>query len=82
MTVPLNNEEDNRQYLLSDSELRNFVQQGIDLQVTGSRMNDARIRNQLDPYNKNVVRSQNPTEFFFRGKSKYIIFRGPILGSR
>ena len=82
MTVPLNNEEDNRQYLLSDSELGNFVQQGIDLQVTGSRMNDARIRNQLDPHNKNVVRSQNPIEFFFRGKSKYIIFEGPILGSR
>ena len=28
-------------------------------------MNNARIRNQLDPYYKNVIRSKIPIEFFF-----------------
>ena len=67
MIEALNKKEDFRKYLLSTTKLGNIVQEEIDLQVTGGRMNDAiiRISNQLNPYYKNFIRSQNAIEFFF-----------------
>ena len=62
--LKLSKEEDSRHYLLSTNELGNLVKEQIDLQVTDSQMNEARHRNQLDPCYKNVIRSQDPIEFF------------------
>ena len=48
-------------------KLGNLVQEEIDLQVIDGQMNNAiiRISNQLNPYYKNIIRSQNAIDFFF-----------------
>ena len=41
------------------------------MQVKDSILNDNRVRNQLDPLHKNVLRRQNPYEILFKDISKF-----------
>ena len=46
----LNNQENIRQNLFGTIKLGNFNQTEVDLTFINGQLNDARIRNQLEPY--------------------------------
>lgn len=52
LLMNVNNKEDLRNYWLSTSGIGEMVQNDIDLNITDGRLNDARVRHQLNPYYK------------------------------
>lgn len=66
-------------FLLARLDKKCKVQSAIDLEVTDSRLNDARIKHQLYSLYKNVLGSQNPLEIFFTKRSKYD-WQDPVIG--
>lgn len=74
ITTNIQTEEDLQKYLLASSEIEQLLQEEIDLQVTDRRLNDARVRNQLDSLYKNVLwrttkLSNEATQRFLSGDS-------------
>ena len=67
----IKNNDDFQKYLLTSSEIGQRLQEKIDLQVTDGKLNDARIRRQLDSMYKSVLRIQNPYEIVFKDISKF-----------
>ena len=55
---------------MSTSEIGQLIQEEIYQQVTDGRLNNIRIRNQIDPLYKNFLRSQYSNKILFSNKSK------------
>ena len=55
----IENNKDLQNYFLASGEIRQHLQEEADLQVADGRLNDTRVRNQLYPLYKNVLRGQN-----------------------
>ena len=51
----IENGQDLQDYFLASSEIGQNIQEEIGLQVTDGKLNDVRVRNQIDPYYKNVL---------------------------
>ena len=62
----ITNNDNFQKYLLASSEIGQHLQEKIDLQVTHGKLNDARVRHQLDSLYKNVLRRQNLTGLCLR----------------
>ena len=57
--------EDVKKYILATSHSAKGMQTDINHYVTRDRINNASFRQNLDPIGKNIIRRQNPLEFFF-----------------
>lgn len=58
-------------YLLASGELGKSIQDYIYMVVTEVRLNDAQVRQMLDPVCKNVLRKQNLLEIVFKDIFKF-----------
>ena len=57
--------EDVQKYLLAARNSAKGMQDDINLYVTRDRLNNASLRQKLDPISKNIFRWQNPLELVF-----------------
>ena len=64
--MKIKSNKDLRDYVRFTTNNGHEVQSEIDLQLVDARLKDARIRYQPNPLHKNIFRSQNPLEVFFK----------------
>ena len=65
------NNEDLQKYLFAPGKIGRHLQGEIDLPVTDGKLNNARVRNQLDSLYKNAFGRRNPYEIVFKDISKF-----------
>ena len=72
--------ENVKKYLLATSDFAKSIQTDINHYVTRDRINNASLRQKLDPISKNILRRQNPLELVFEDISTFDA-ENPIIGS-
>ena len=72
--------DDVQKYILATSDFAKSIQTDINHYVTRDRINDASLKQKLDPISKNILRRQNPVEVVFEDVSTFDA-ENPIVGS-
>ena len=72
--------DDVQKYILATSAFAKSIQTDINHYVTRDRINDASLKQKLDPISKNILRWQNPVEVVFEDVSTFDA-ENPIVGS-
>ena len=63
--------DDVQKYILATSDFAKSIQTDINHYVTRDRINDASLKQKLDPISKNILRGQNPVEVVFEDVSTF-----------
>ena len=72
--------EDVKKFLLALIDFDNEIQGGLNLYGMCGKLNSASFRRKLDPICKNVIRNQNPIEFWFKDL-KHFDAQNPVIGN-
>ena len=65
---------------MATSDFGNEIQGELKLDRTDGKLNSASFRRKLDPISKNVIRNQNPIEFWFKDLNHFDA-QNPVTGN-
>ena len=72
--------EDVKKFLLALIDFGNEIQGGLNLYGMCGKLNSASFIRKLDPISKNVIRNQNPIEFWFKDLNHFDA-QNPVTGN-
>ena len=72
--------EDVKKFLLATTDFGNKIHGELSLYGMDGKLDSATFRRKLDPISKNVIRNQNPMEFFFKDL-KHFDAQNPVIGN-